>query len=72
MVKNLLANAGDIRDMSSTPGLGRAPGGGHGDPLQYFCLENPTDRGALGATVHGVTKNQTQLKLLSTHAGLPW
>ena len=72
MVKNLLANAGDIRDMGSIAGLGRSPGGGHGDPLQYFCLENPKDRGALGATVHGVTKNQTQLKLLSTHAGLPW
>ena len=72
MVKNLLDNPGDIRDMDSIPGLGRYPGGGHGDPLQYFCLENPTDRGAWGATVHGVTKNQTQLKLLSIHTGLPW
>ena len=56
MVKNLLANAGDIRDMGSIAGLGRSPGGGHGDPLQYFCLENPKDRGAWWATVHGVTR----------------
>ena len=41
VVKNLPANAGDIRDMSSIPGLGRIPGGGHGHPLQYCCLENP-------------------------------
>ena len=46
MVKNLPENAGDIRDLDSIPGLGRSPGGGHGNPLQYFCLENPMDRGA--------------------------
>ena len=46
VVKNLPANAGDRRDMGSTPGLGRSPGGGHGNPLQYHCLENPMDRGA--------------------------
>ena len=46
VVKNLPANVGDIRDMDSIPGLGRSPGGGHGNPLQYSCLENPMDRGA--------------------------
>ena len=45
------ASAGDIRDMGSIPGSGRTPGGGHGNPLQYSCLENPTDRGAWRATV---------------------
>ena len=47
VVKNLPANAGDIRDMGSIPELGRFPGGGHGNPLQVSCLENPTDRGVL-------------------------
>ena len=47
MVKNPPADAGDIRDMGSIPGLGRSPGGGHSNPLQYSCLENPVDRGAL-------------------------
>ena len=51
-------------DMSSIPGSGRSPGGGHGNPLQYSCLENPMDRGAWEA--HRVTKSQTQLKPLST------
>ena len=46
MVKNLPANAGDIRDVRSISGSGRSPGGGHGNSLQYSCLENPTDRGA--------------------------
>ena len=46
VVKNLLANAGDMRDTGSTPGSGRFPGEGHGNPLQYSCLENPIDRGA--------------------------
>ena len=45
VVKNPPANAGDIRDVGSVPGLGRSPGGGHGNPLQYSCLENPKDRG---------------------------
>ena len=49
------------RDPGSIPGLGRSPGGGHGSPLQYSCLENPMDRGAWHATVPGVTKSQTQL-----------
>ena len=48
VVKNLPANAGDVRDEGSIPGLGRSPGGGHGSPLQYSCLENPMDREACG------------------------
>ena len=63
MVKNLPANAGNIREAGSIPGLGRSPGGGHGNPLQYSCLENPIDRGAQWAAVHGVAKNQTQLNM---------
>ena len=59
--KNLPANAGDVRDSGSVLGLGRSPGGGHGNPLQCSSLENPMDRGAWWATVHGVTKGQTQL-----------
>ena len=55
MVKNLPANAGVIRDVASIPGLGRSPGGGHGNLLQYSCLENPMVRGAGWPTVHGVT-----------------
>ena len=58
-VKNSPANAGDIRDTGSIPGLGRSPGGGHGNSLQYLCLENPMDRGAWWATVHGVTESDT-------------
>ena len=58
-VKNLLASAGDIRDVDSIPGLGRSPGEGHGNLLQYSCLENPMDRGALWMTVHGVAKSWT-------------
>ena len=56
VVKSLPANAGDIRDVGLIPGLGRSPGGGHGNPLQYSCLENPMDREAWQATVLGVTK----------------
>ena len=58
VVKNLPANAGDIRDVGLILRLGRSPGGGHGNPLQHSCLENPTDRGAWQATVHRVTKSQ--------------
>ena len=61
MVKNLPANAGDARDAGLIPGLGRSAGGGHGNPLQYSCLENPMNRGAWQATVHGITKTQTGL-----------
>ena len=64
VVKNLPARAGD---MDLIPGSGRYPGGGHGNPLQCSCLENPMERGAWRATVHGVTESQTRLKLLSTH-----
>jgi len=53
VVKNLPANAGDIRDLGLIPGSGRSPGGGHGNPLQYSCLENPMDRKAWQAMVHG-------------------
>ena len=59
MVKNPLANAGDIIDLGSVPGWGRSPGGGHGNPLQYSCLENPLDRGAWQATRHRVTESDT-------------
>ena len=62
VVKNPPANAGEIRDVGLIPALGRSPGGGHGSPLQYSCLENPMDRGAWRATVHRVGKNQTRLK----------
>ena len=66
-IKNPPPSAGDIRDASSSPGSGRSPEVGNGNPLQYSCLENPMDRGACWATVHGVTKSQTRLRLLSTH-----
>ena len=56
VVKNPPANAGDAKDAGSIPGSGRSPGEGNGNPLQYYCLENPMDRGAWQATVHGVTK----------------
>ena len=59
------ASAVDIRDVSLIPRSGRSPGGGHGNPLQYSCLENPMDRGAWRAIVHGVAKSWTQLKRLS-------
>ena len=57
--KDFTHNAGDL---GSIPELGRSPGGGHGNPLQYSCLENPMDRGAWPATVHGVEKNWTRLR----------
>ena len=60
LVKNLPANAGDIRDRSSIPGSGRSSrGGGHDNPLQYSCLENPMNKGAWQPTGHGVTKSLT-------------
>ena len=57
VAKNPPANAGDIRDSGSIPGCGRSPGEGHGNPLQYSCLENPMDRRAWQAAVHRVTKS---------------
>ena len=67
VIKNLPTNAGDLRDMGSIPGSGRSPGGGHGNPLQYSCLENPLDRGAWRATVRRVTKSGTRLERLGMH-----
>ena len=67
VVKNLPADAGDARNAGSIPKLGRSPGGGHGNPPQYFCLVNPMDRGYPQATVYRVAQSQTQLKQLSTH-----
>ena len=61
MVKNLPANAGDVRDEGSIPGLEKFPGGGHGNPFQYFCLEKPMDRGSWQATVHRVAWSQIKL-----------
>ena len=57
VVKNLPANVGDIKDAGLIPGLGSYPGGGHGNPFLYSCLENPMDRGTWRARVHGVTKS---------------
>ena len=67
VVKNLPTNAGDVRDAGSIPGLGRSLGGGHGNPLQFSCLENPMDRGAWEAIVHRVAYNLSWLKWLSMH-----
>ena len=61
VVKNP-ANAADVTEAGSIPGLGRSPGGGNGNPLQYSCVENPMDRGAWWATVHGTAESQTQLR----------
>ena len=59
MVKNLPVTTGDTRNVGLIPGMGRYPGEGNGNPLQYSCLENSMDRGAWKATVHGVAKSQT-------------
>ena len=69
VVKNPLANAGDTRDVGSIPGSRRSPEGGHGNQLQYSCLEDPMDRATRWATVHRVTKSWTRLKRLSRQAG---
>ena len=65
VAKNVPANAGDMKDRCSIPELGRFLGGGHGNPLQCSCLENPMDRRAWWSTVHKVAKSRTQLKWLS-------
>ena len=65
MIKNPPANAEDV---GSIPGSGRCPGGGNGNSLQYCCLDNPMDRGAWRAVVHGVAKSLTRLKRLNSHA----
>ena len=67
VVKNLLANAEGARDVGSVPGLGKSSGGGHGNPLQYSCLEDPKDRRGWQDAVHRVSKGQPWLKWLSTH-----
>ena len=67
-IKDVPANAGDVRDAGSIPGLGRSLRGGHSNPLQYPCLESPMHRGAWQAMVHGVTQSQTGRKRLSAHA----
>ena len=59
--KELACHCRRWKDLDSIPGLGRSPGGGHGNPFQYSCLENPMDRGTWRATVHGVSKSQTRL-----------
>ena len=68
VVKNLPANAGEVRDTCLISGFGRSPGAGLGNPLQYSCLENSTDGGAWQAAVHWVAKNRTQLKW---HTNIP-
>ena len=68
MVKNLPANAGDVRDVGLIPGLGRSLEGGIDNPLQYSCLKNPVNREAWPATVHGVVKIWMQLRVWSSHA----
>ena len=70
VVRNPPIITGGIRDTGSIPVLGRSSGGGHGNSFQYSCLENPMDRGAWRATVHGVTKSQTWLKQLGRHHGI--
>ena len=67
MVKNLPADAGDLRDAGSISGSGKPYGEGNGSPLQCFYLENPMDRGAWRATVHGAAKSRTPLKRLSAY-----
>ena len=62
VVRNLSANAGDVRDTGSVSGLGRSPGGQHGNPFQYSCLKNPMGRGAWQATARSVAKSWTQLQ----------
>ena len=76
IVKNTPANAGATRDTGSVPGPGRSPGGAHwsGNPLQDYCLENPTEGGAWRATINGITKSQTQRSIIPTqsHTGKAW
>ena len=67
VVKNTVANAGDIRDAGMTPGSGRSPAGVHGNPLRYSCVEDPMHRGAWWIMVHRASKNQTQLSIKSCY-----
>ena len=68
VVKNLPVNAGNVRDKGSIPGSGRSPGGGHGNPLQFLCLENPVDRGAWGGYSSQGCKKLDMTEQLSTHS----
>ena len=70
MVKNPPASAEDARDTGLIPGLGRSPGGGNGNPVQYSCLGNPMDREAWQAAVGGVTKIQTRLRTAKRSRGI--
>ena len=72
MVKNPTANTGDIRDVSLIPGSGSSPGGGHSNPLQYSCLENPMDKGAWWATVHRVAELDTTEVIYGFSTGDVW
>ena len=67
VVKNLPANEGDTGDLGLIPGLGRSPGEGNGNPLQYSCLENPMDRGAWRATVHRIAKSQDMIERVNNN-----
>ena len=67
VIKNLPAKAGQARDVGLIPGSGRSPGVGNGNPLQYFCLENSTDRGVWQATVHGVAKESDMIYWLNNN-----
>ena len=69
VVKNLPTFLRNVREEGLTPGSGRSPGGGHSNPLQFSCLENPMDRGAGWATVQRVAKSWTQIKWLNVHTG---
>ena len=68
VLKNLSVNVGDVKEAGLIPELGRSPGEGNGNPLQYSCLENPMDRGTWRAAVHGISQSQTRLKQLSMHS----
>ena len=72
VLKNLPANAGDVRDVVWIPGLGGSPGGGNGTPIQYSCLGDPMDRWAWWATVHRVTKSWTRLSNFTSHHFYMW
>ena len=71
VIKNLPANAGDIRDVGSIPGSGRSPGGGHCKPLQYSCLENPHGQRSLAGYSLGATKSRARLGTHGTQGGAP-
>ena len=70
VIKDLLASAGDLRDLGSIPGLGRSPGEWYDNPLQYSCLENPRDGVAWWADIYGVAQSQTRLKRLSSSSSI--